>query len=217
MSVLGWFGTDIRQYVVAHVLDTEFKSVETLSPQELQQISDAVSKALQGKVAEHEVQQVYRELSVDPAIKGVGATRHPGRKPDKIVPRSEFPRHAPREDETILEKRVREEIEDVTLISPVLLPGERRWRFSFHEAEFGAPIKDESFLRAVLRGQFPILMQTGIKMEVLLQTKEDKEDGVWVVKERNVLKVLSVSATPRQETLNLPESPDQQNRGNKKD
>jgi hypothetical protein len=131
MTVLGWFGTDIRQYMVAQLLDTEFKSAQTLSAQELQQINDTVSKALQGKVAEHEVQQIYRELSVDPAVRGVGATRHPGKKPDKIVPRSEFPRHAPHQDDTISEKRVREEIEDVTLISPVLLPGERRWAFFF--------------------------------------------------------------------------------------
>ncbi|MFH0303524.1 hypothetical protein AAFX91_41795 [Bradyrhizobium sp. 31Argb] len=164
-------------------------------------------KALEGKVAERNVQQVYRELEKDPAVKGVGATREPGTKPAMIVPRSEFPRHiASLEEETIAEKRTREEPERVTLISPVLLPGDRRWRFSSHEGEFGAPIKDETFLNDVLHGRHPIVMRTGIEMDVILQTKEEKENGVWVVKERNVLKVINTSPAPTQQVLGLPKA-----------
>ncbi|WP_143130537.1 hypothetical protein [Bradyrhizobium arachidis] len=134
------------------------------------------------------MQQVYWELEKDPAVKGVGATPKPGSKPAVIVQRSEFPRYTTLlEEESVVEKRTREEPERVTLISPVLLPGESRWRFSFHEGEFGAPIKDEVFLSDVLQGRHPIVMRTGIEMDVILQTKEDKENGVWVVEERNVL------------------------------
>ncbi|MET4722024.1 hypothetical protein ABIF63_006130 [Bradyrhizobium japonicum] len=207
LVVLSWFGTDIRQYLMTQSLDAAFKTEKKLSPEEIQQITQAVMKAIEGKVAERNVQQVYRELEKDPAVKGVGATPEPGSKPATIVPRSEFPRYTtPLEEESIVEKRTREEPERVTLISPVLLPGERRWRFSSHEGEFGAPIKDEMFLSDVLQGRHPIVMRTGIEMDVILQTKEDKENGVWVVKERNVLKVINTSPAPTQEELELPKA-----------
>lgn len=205
LTILGWFGTDIRQYLVTQGLDATFKTEKKLSDEDLKKITDAVLKALDAKVASRHVQQVYRELERDPSVKGVGATQKPGSRPEHIVPRSEFPAiSGSNEDDAPVEKRTRENAERVTLISPVLLPGERRWRFSFHEGEFGAPIKDEDFLSDVLHGRYPIVMRSGIEMDVLLQTKEEKENGVWVVKERTVLRVIKTSPAPRQEDLNLP-------------
>lgn len=207
LTVLHWFGTDVRQYVVGQGLDKVFKGDQKLTPEDIQQITDTVSKAIESKIAERNVQRVYKELQRDPAVKGVGASQGPQEKPQRIIPRSEFSQHLP-DDATgsVLERRTREEIVSVTLISPVLLPGNRRWRFSFHEGEFGAPIKDERFLSEVLNGHYPIVMRTGIQMDVLLETKEEKEGGVWVIKERNVLEVIKTSPAPTQENLDLPKA-----------
>ncbi|MGX9392535.1 hypothetical protein ACWX0K_20490 [Nitrobacteraceae bacterium UC4446_H13] len=206
LTVLGWFGNDVRQYIMTQAFDKAFKSEKKLSPEEIRQITESVTKALDAKIANHNVQQVYREISRDPAIKGIGASPEPGKRPDRIVPRTSFPEYLPDHEEQFGETRTREKEERVTLISPVLLPGARRWKFSFHEGEFGASIKDEAFLNEVLAGRYPIVMRTGIEMDVILQTKEEKEDGVWVVKERVVLRVLNTSPAPKQDQLDLPKT-----------
>jgi hypothetical protein len=205
LVVLSWFGTDIRQYIVSHALDEALKTEHKLSQEEIHQIAESVSKMIDEKVAKHNVQQVYRELDKDPSIKGVGASQEVGKRPANIVPRSEFAARLSVEDITSsIESRTRESSERVTLISPVLLPGNRRWKFSFHEGEFGAPIKDETFLNEVLQGRYPLTMRTGIELDVVLQTKEEKENGVWVIKERNILEVKKTYPVPTQENLELP-------------
>jgi hypothetical protein len=98
------------------------------------------------------------------------------------------------DEDAVRVRRARTSIETVTLVSPVLLPGKRRWRFLGKEGEFGAYIKDAQFLENVLRGRSGIPMVAGIRMEVELQTIEDPiEGGAWVVRERAVLSVRRVS------------------------
>lgn len=90
-------------------------------------------------------------------------------------------------------KRVRREISDAILVSPVLENDrKRRWKFRIGEVEFGAPIKDHIFLDAVFSGKHPILMKGSTHMRIALETHEEFVDGAWVSKERTVWSVLSV-------------------------
>jgi hypothetical protein len=179
----------------------------TLSDADAKKIAEKVKQMLDSGVAKPQVQRIYRDLERDPAVKGVGVSTKPGTRPHEIVPRSEFSTRGGYQtlEETTIHRREKTDRETVTLISPVLLPGTRRWRFSSREGEFGAPIQDETFLENLLSGTTAIPMVAGITMEVDLQTIEEKrEDGVWEAVERNILRVHTVTPALRQSSLPFP-------------
>lgn len=49
-------------------------------------------------------------------------------------------------------------------------------------------------------------MRDGIHVDVLLQTKEEMQNGVWVVMERNILRVYGTSPAPVQKDLEMPKA-----------
>jgi hypothetical protein len=206
--VLGWFASDIRSMITQNMVEDFIRGEETLqlSDEEVSRIAKSVVEALNGKVGKREVEKVYQELQRDERIRGVGVTTNPDKKPRIIVPRAEFDDRSRTGSEEIetLNKRTRTNSEMVTLISPVLLPGGRKWRFSAGQVEFGASVKDEDFLASLLSGRESVAMVAGITMSVTLETKEENVGGVWVVKERNILKVHGTKAVPIQQSFPLP-------------
>lgn len=92
-------------------------------------------------------------------------------------------------------------IETLTLVSPVPLQSKRKWRFIGKEGEFGATVKDEQFLDDVQRGRSAIPMVAGIRMEVELQTLESPFEGIWIVRNRNILRVRRVTPPSIQLTI----------------
>lgn len=206
-----WFSSKGAEYAFEKVLDHFFAN------QEMQHISDVDQQAIAQKVidllkkdiAKDKVQSVYRSLNSDPVIIGVGATRDHTTAPTDIVPRHEFAARAgaSMEQELKAVNRSRENRETLTLISPVLLADSpRRWRVRGADGEFGASVKDESFLKSLTHGDVAVQMVSDIQLNVELQTKETFEHGVWVVKERNILKVYGISLPDRQQVLDLRES-----------
>jgi hypothetical protein len=187
-----WFGGQIATHEVQKWLDAEIGPSPTMSDADAAKVADMVTKAMEKKIAQRQVQQVYRELAKDPHIKGVGATLKPATKPTVIVPRSQFAERSggTQIEEVIVTKRERTTEEHVTLIKPVLLKAHRRWRFSYRHGEFSAPILDDEFLERLYDGKLGINLAGGIEMDVKLQTIEEFRDNVWVITGRNVLKVL---------------------------
>ena len=170
-----------------------------VSPDQIEAIVRKTLDAYQ-KQAAPQTERLFRELETDPAISGVGFSQQPAVRPAYIIPRREFEaRSRARElaelgEDAVRVRRTRITIETLTLVSPVLLPGKRVWRFLGREGEFGAYIKDAQFLDNVLRGRSGIPLVAGIRMDVELQTIEDPiEGGAWKVRERDVLSVRSVS------------------------
>lgn len=202
-----WFGSDIRTYITEHAIEVFIKDEQgdTISDEDAKRIAEQVVKLLKGRVGEEQSKKVFQELEGDKNITGVGVTTVPDGKPKQIVPRSQFSERA--RPDAILEVstpvKIDEAIETVTLISPVLLANNRRWRFSFHQGEFGAPILDQDFLERVLSGREPVSMVAGITMRVRLQTKSELIDGVWAIKERSILKVIEIIRAQRQGNLDL--------------
>lgn len=182
------------------------EAAKLLSNAEMEEIAAAVVKVVEGDVAKEQRQEVYRELQRDPAIIGVGATLQPGTRPAVVVPRSEFVERAGgvvSKVETIA-RRTSDQVMPVVLISPVLKPVPRSWKFQYGSLpEFGATMKDQDFLQAMVAGGIPVPLKAGIEMVIVLEIKEELEGEVWVVKERNVVKVLSPS-DGRQDSLPLP-------------
>jgi hypothetical protein len=205
--IIVWFATETADWAYHKILDEFFGPTSTLSDADMKKISDMVTKILDGHVAQPQVQKVYRELERDPAIKGVGASPKPGARPRNIVPKAEFPSRGgySRLEEKTIERRERTDRETVTLVSPVLLAGSRRWRFVYREGEFGAPIRDESFLENLLSGRILVPMVAGITMDVELQTIEEKNaDGVWEPIERNILRVDKLAPASSQPSFPFP-------------
>jgi hypothetical protein len=198
LVILNWFA--------GHALLGADRGAEHFTVEQRQELTDIVQKALAGKVAEKHVQQVYREVERDPVIKGVGATPVAGERPADIVPRAEFRARAGQSGtvvEQTINRRVTTERIRVGLISPVLLPGNRRWKLQSAQGEFGAAIKDQTFINSVVLGTTSIRMKAGIEMDVELETVEEFRNGVWEIVERSVLNVNGLIQPPEQADLML--------------
>jgi hypothetical protein len=91
----------------------------------------------------------------------------------------------------------------------VLVHSDRGWRFYYNGIEFTAKIADKKFLEDAWSGKSSIPFKEGVHLLVELKTEEKKEEGVWVVKKRTVTKVLRVSTPPQQQSLSLPDFPNE--------
>jgi hypothetical protein len=150
---------------------------------------------LEGGTGEKQAQKLFRELERDKAIRGVGVSPDPRQKPLVIVPRAEFSDRGGfiKMDQTAKRRRSHTEIKRVVLISPVLVAGQRRWRFLASDiGEFGAPIKDEVFIDHVLAGDLASLFRSNTELLVELETIEEFTGEVWKPVERNVLRVIGL-------------------------
>jgi len=201
--VLGWLGNDLRAYGVGKFMDELVFPIEQrqgLSDSEIRRIAQALQNTLDEKIAKSPVQKIYREVERDTAIKGIGATLTPGLRPKDIVPRLQFQERSglsPVSEEEQPQKRIRTTIERITLISPVLLPRNRSWKFYLPQiGEFGAKIRDERFLASLLSGRRRIPMRAGIQIDVELDTGEVRVGNVWVVAGRSIRRVIKVRRGP---------------------
>jgi hypothetical protein len=173
-----------------------------LTPEQKQQLSDedierivrAMKKAADGKIAKEPSRELFKQLERDEAIKSVGTTIKPDAKPIQPVPRSDFPIRAGivQPVETALTKRIVKSVERLLLISPVLLPTDRVWRFRSLFGEFGYHIDDEKFLNSLLSGRRRLPMKAGIQLTAEIETHEVLEGGVWIPTERHIVKVIRV-------------------------
>lgn len=205
--VLSWFGN----YTFDELMDA-LRNKGELSDAEMQEIADKVVISLERRVAQPHVRRVYEELGSDKAVKGVGATTVAGERPRSIIPRAQFEEKAEGAilpEVTEVRRRSRKRKERVVIISPVLLSSAtRRWRFRSAEGEFGAPIKDTAFLEDLITGRVVLPMTGGVELDVLMETEEELQDGVWVAQEYTVWEVLARHYPPVQGNLLPPPEED---------
>ena len=199
---LVWFGGEVGKdaidKLVDHFLGSEPIQVE-LSPDQIKQIGTAAARAAEGRVGEPQVKQVYRELERDPAVRGVGLSTVPGKRPTIIVPRAEFPARSGRVIESTLAEVKQRTVTtrmQVVLIRPILLPGERRWGFQGPAGEFGATVKDKDFIERTLSGTTAVPMVAGIRMDIELEVREEFRGDVWLVTDRSVTHVYGLRRPP---------------------
>lgn len=190
VMVLTWFGN----YAFDELMD-QVRHKGELSDAQMEELADKVAVAIERRVAQPHVRKVYDELGSDPAVTGVGATVIAGERPRSIIPREHF---AEKAEGAILpeifevRRRSRKRKERVVIISPVLLASAtRRWRFRSSEGEFGAPIKDAGFLDDLISGRVVLPMTGGVELDVVMETEEEFQDGVWVAQEYTVWEILA--------------------------
>jgi hypothetical protein len=202
---VGWFSGEILHYTADVFLDKIFKSDASITDVQAAKIKEIVKKALEEEIAATKVGEVYRELSKDTAIRGVGATLRSDERPEHIVPKEQFQNRLGTQVviNEILESRSVITTQSITLISPVLLQSKRGWRFRANGLEFAAQISDSVFMEAALTGRLAIPLVEGILMNVQMRTDETRKDGVWVVKKRVVQKINSIVPPPTPSELSL--------------
>lgn len=203
-GAVGWLCMETASHFYDRILSTIYAEEPGISADDASAIAKEVVRLMDGGVAQSQVEQVYEELSKDENVTEVGVTTLHDERPKYPVPRAHFnlSSRVVAVDETGNTRWIERE-ETVLLVSPVLLPAHRKWKFSFHEGEFGAPILDDQFLERLLSGREPVPMTAGISMRVLLRTKQELIQGVWAVKDRQIIKVFAVTPAMRQRPLDL--------------
>ncbi len=200
IATLTWFALESGSYTLDKIYDyllSEDAPAESraLTDDERKAIAEEVVKIVREQTARKEREAIFRELERDPGILGAGVTSRQGERPFIIVPRSEFSERSGQSATVDLDdakRRTTTETVPVTLISPILKDAERRWRFQIGSLpEFSATMKDHDFLEGVAKGDFPLPLRIGVEMEIELETKEEFEGELWVVKERSVIRVIS--------------------------
>jgi hypothetical protein len=195
-----YIGAHVAEFVAEKAISAAWEQFfgpeeATISENDKNDIVQRAVKAFEAKAGEQQIKQIYAELEQDPAISGVGVAKAPGVRPATIVPRSEFARRSGKviTQQPAEKKRLRRDISDAILVSPVLENDrKRRWKFKINEKEFGAPIKDHVFLDAVFSGKRPLRMKGNISMRIAYEVQEEFIDGAWVAKDHTVWTVLSV-------------------------
>jgi hypothetical protein len=222
LSIIGTIGValvnDATSYGVEKALDHFFTSEQRkeLSDEDIERIAKAVVDVNNGKIAKAPVQQMYKQLERDENIESVGAITKPDDKPIEPIPRSSFSEKAGIgvTVEISTQARTITSTERLTLISPVLLPTDRMWRFRSPIGEFGYVVKDEKFLNDVLHGRLRLALKQGIQITAQIDTKEEFEGAVWVPKRREITKVVRVHK--KAETGELFAQPRQRKKSTKK-
>lgn len=199
------FASNLTSYGFGKFLDSfltpEQRSV--LTDEDIDRIVHAMKEAERGKIAREPVRQVFSELERDDRITSVGTITKPQSRPIQPVQRSDFP-----ERSGIIQpatpsgkKRKKPSVERLLLVSPVLLTADRVWRFRSLLGEFSYHIDDQKFLQDVVSGKRHLPMKGGIELTAKVETHEALEGGVWVIKERHIVKVVTIHR--KQELPNL--------------
>lgn len=175
--------------------------VQTLSVEDREALARDIAEELR-RVDPDKVQRLYGQIAKDERIEAIGVTARP--KPAvKLLRREQFTEQAVEPDDT---DRVTTDRMEVTLVSPVLEYGERRWKLRGHYGEFGASIKDKDFLRSAITGETNLHLRGGVILDVDVATNERLIDGVWEVQLRSVEKVHGWREGPVQGDLLAPGS-----------
>jgi hypothetical protein len=189
-------------------------AARALTDDELAAIASEISSRITHEIAQRQKRKLLSTLAQDPSIIGAGTSSVPGKRPALIIPRSNFkagPTHSLQLSEPEMSgRRITSTRVTLTLISPVLMQSDRRWKFRIGQDEFGAAVKDRGFVERVLAGEMRVRLKAGIEIDAELETVEELEAGVWTVKERRVMKVFGMREPAQNSDLFLAPPEDDQ-------
>ncbi|MEA2905461.1 MAG: hypothetical protein QOI12_2848 [Alphaproteobacteria bacterium] len=187
-TITYWFGP---QQVA--VLSTEDRKLLEDNKQLMEEMLGRVRKNPEVEIKR---QQFFKLLERDSSITGAGISEGRSRPPLIMIPSNQFAERSglwvPAEE---TDEHVIYPIVDVTLIAPMLVPVPRSWRFQPTDGlpEFGAVMRDKSFLAALEHDHVKESLRVGIRMTLRLAIKEYNVGGVWLVRRggRSVVQVIS--------------------------
>lgn len=225
-----FFGPDLKSYVVSKVIDNAVDTpslndadkrdianiVRTvlkeqhqhLSIEEKAEVQETVERAVRDNVARPQRQEVFRQISRDPQIKSVGASNTLGKKPAHLIPRTQFSERAGEVSTSEIVQTTRERPVRmwVTLVSPVLTEGRRRWKIRINGEEHGAYFDDAEFVQSVLAGRATVPMRANVELDVSITLHETLVDGEWKIGGHQIVTTVHAQRMPGvpDEQLGLP-------------
>lgn len=192
-NTLSWTQDNVMDWMASSDAPAE---VQSMPLDERKELAAEIVKQLRDDPTFDKVKQLHVQVSRDSKISAIGVTSEPG-PAQKLLPRSQFA-DLPAPDQN--ERTTVHQIE-VTLISPVLEFGDRRWKLRGPFGEFGAAIRDKEFLRMAVSGETNLHLRGGLILDVEVAAHEKNIDGVWTVQSRTVEKVYGWREGPYQEDL----------------
>jgi hypothetical protein len=175
--------------VVSHVGQ---EAVQTMSEHEKREIEQIVTRIVDAKLPREKAAGVYAELAKDSAVTGVGVSLKPGAKPPFVVPRSEFAERSGVQSvvEEVVDRRTQTDALTLTLLAPVLSDGEYKWKFQLGSTTVWAIMDDPDFKARLQPGSNAApRMVTGIRMNVDMETTQERKGGVWTTTVQRITKV----------------------------
>jgi hypothetical protein len=169
----------------------------SLSREDRRLLNELLARTKENPEVKARKQQFFKTLERDKSITSAGVAEGKTEQPIISVPAVQFAEHGGLwaiVDDDDRQERTTYPVVDVVLISPVLLPTPRTWRFQPPGLpEFGATMRDQRFLAALLHDHVRERLRVGIPMTLRLAVKEKKVDGVWQQKTggRSVIEVIS--------------------------
>jgi hypothetical protein len=167
-----------------------------LTEQDRELLNKLLEKTREDPAVKEKRQKFFKMLERDTSISSAGVSEGRSDPPLITIPSDRFAELGGLwaildEDK---QERTTYPVVDVVLISPVLLPFPRVWKFQPPGLpEFSANMLDKTFLMALKEDHVRERLRVGIPMTVRLAVKEKKVSGVWVQKRggRSVVEVIS--------------------------
>jgi hypothetical protein len=169
------------------------KSV-SLSADDRKLLNQLLDQTKQNPEVKVRKQKFFRTVERDKSITSAGVAEGKKDRPIFSVPADQFAEYSGLwavVDDDRRHERTTYPVVDVTLISPVLVPTPRSWRFQPPGLpEFNATMHDRRFLSALEHNHVQEQLRIGIPMTLRLEIKEKKVDGAWQLKSRSVIEVI---------------------------
>lgn len=206
LTLAGWLATDIRAYITAETIKKYIVNEQIDIPDsEIEKIANRVADKINKGAARLEYKEFLESVVKEDGISGVGIITKEDKTPTVIYPKNHFDSQLAALQENTVEDyttRTYEYRERLIVLSPVLLQdGDKRWKFSGPDHEFGAPVKDSVFLKRVLSGALRVPMTTGVVIDATFKMKEKKQDGFWKPVYHEILEVHGVEAPMTQQSF----------------
>jgi hypothetical protein len=219
LASAAWFGVHVADWTFDKVADSLWNAAtpteahaqapksETvrLSDDDIASISAQLNQLQHAPSVQEHVGKVYRELTKDSAISGVGISlsqkpEHPG----TIVRREEFSGRILDAKEAQEAKKVRttSEVEIVKLVSPILDPdSRRRWIIEGAEGNVAASMDDPRFKARLREGLITTPLRENIRLRVNITKTEQMVAGEWKVTKRSITQVERIILPNAEEDL----------------
>ena len=165
---------------------------DEISDESARKIAEEVVKLERNNIAREQRKELYRQSERDEKIIGFGIGRTFDKRPEIVVPRSDFRDRFGVGELIQTSSEIRYELQErypVEILRSSSQAKEAMWRFSSDSGEFSAKMKDRAFLDALRSGHTGLEIGEGVEIGIDLKTKLERRDGVWTIVERTVERV----------------------------
>lgn len=176
--------------------------IKNMSQEEVNALAERIASELKNESRREQSKQIIRELQKDPAVRGVGITPKPDRKPSFILNRDKFSEATSSVTEEGGESSRNVHVEQrLKLVAPRIVEDNKVWRFQGPEGEIGFYVEDTEFKHRFTHGQLDLDFEKEVVVTALVRYEQKLQNGIWVNKKRYIEKVLGCENEAQQADL----------------